>query len=79
MKVSKGVIVLVSSLMLLGLACGYQLENGGKIWALLVAGSNGYDNYRHQVYDAGYCEVHKWFQHFRLSVLEIKLYLNCEF
>ncbi|XP_049863688.1 legumain-like [Schistocerca gregaria] len=25
-----------------------QLENGGKIWALLAAGSNGYDNYRHQ-------------------------------
>jgi glycosylphosphatidylinositol transamidase (GPIT) subunit GPI8 len=49
MKVSRGVIVLVSSLMLLVAACGHQLENGGKIWALLVAGSNGYDNYRHQV------------------------------
>lgn len=47
---SKGLIVLVSSLMVLGSACGYQLGNGGKIWALLVAGSNGYDNYRHQVY-----------------------------
>jgi glycosylphosphatidylinositol transamidase (GPIT) subunit GPI8 len=50
MKMSRGVIVLVSSLMVLGSACGYQLENGGKIWAVLVAGSNGYDNYRHQVY-----------------------------
>lgn len=47
---SRGVIMLVSSLMVLGSARGYQLENGGKIWALLVAGSNGYDNYRHQVY-----------------------------
>lgn len=25
-----------------------RLENGGKIWALLAAGSNGYENYRHQ-------------------------------
>ena len=25
------------------------LENGGKNWALLVAGSNGWGNYRHQV------------------------------
>lgn len=25
------------------------LEDGGKHWALLAAGSNGYDNYRHQV------------------------------
>lgn len=40
--------MLVSSLMVLGAACGDQLENGGKIWALLVAGSSGYDNYRHQ-------------------------------
>lgn len=28
---------------------GGTLPNGGKIWALLVAGSNGYYNYRHQV------------------------------
>lgn len=28
---------------------GGILPNGGKIWALLVAGSNGYYNYRHQV------------------------------
>ncbi|PSN45862.1 Legumain [Blattella germanica] len=27
---------------------GYNLPNGGKIWALLVAGSNDYINYRHQ-------------------------------
>ncbi|KAK3917205.1 Legumain [Frankliniella fusca] len=27
---------------------GGMLPNGGKIWALLVAGSNGYYNYRHQ-------------------------------
>lgn len=26
------------------------LKNGGKNWALLVAGSNGWGNYRHQVY-----------------------------
>ncbi|PNF30184.1 Legumain [Cryptotermes secundus] len=45
---SRGLIMLVSSLMVLGSACGYQLENGGKIWGLLVAGSSGYDNYRHQ-------------------------------
>ncbi|KAL0559526.1 hypothetical protein IC582_004139 [Cucumis melo] len=24
-------------------------DQTGKIWALLIAGSNGYDNYRHQV------------------------------
>lgn len=44
----RGISILVSSLMILYSACGYQLENGGKIWALLVAGSNGYYNYRHQ-------------------------------
>jgi len=27
------------------------LPNGGKIWALLVAGSNYFMNYRHQVND----------------------------
>lgn len=26
-----------------------ELKNGGKHWAVIVAGSNGYDNYRHQV------------------------------
>jgi len=44
----RGISILVSSLMILYSACGYQLENGGKIWALLVAGSNEYFNYRHQ-------------------------------
>jgi len=46
---SRGISILVSSLMILYSACGYELENGGKIWALLVAGSNEYYNYRHQV------------------------------
>lgn len=27
---------------------GGDLPNGGKIWAVLVAGSRMYDNYRHQ-------------------------------
>jgi len=27
---------------------GGELPNGGKIWVLLVAGSSGYENYRHQ-------------------------------
>ncbi|XP_021917142.1 legumain-like [Zootermopsis nevadensis] len=44
----RGVVVLISSLLLLCSVCGYQLKNGGKIWALLVAGSNEYNNYRHQ-------------------------------
>ena len=29
--------------------------SASNVWALLVAGSNGYDNYRHQV---GHCFVH---------------------
>jgi len=44
----RGIIILVSSLMIVYSSFGYQLENGGKIWALLVAGSNEYYNYRHQ-------------------------------
>lgn len=44
----RGISILVSSLMILYSVCGYDLENGGKIWALLVAGSNDYYNYRHQ-------------------------------
>jgi len=50
LKMSRDVIILVPSLLLLCCsAYGYKLEDGGKIWALLVAGSSGYDNYRHQV------------------------------
>lgn len=45
---SRGISILVSFLMFLYSAFGYQLENGGKIWALLVAGSSEYYNYRHQ-------------------------------
>jgi len=35
--------------LLLETSCTKQLENGGKNWALLIAGSNGFFNYRHQV------------------------------
>lgn len=34
------------------------LKNGGKHWALIVAGSNGYYNYRHQVGFGSY-RVHR--------------------
>lgn len=30
-------------------------ESEGTKWAVLVAGSNGWDNYRHQVIILGYC------------------------
>nr|CAD7256972.1 unnamed protein product [Timema shepardi] len=39
---------LVLTLLVVGSVLTYQLPNGGKIWALLVAGSNDYSNYRHQ-------------------------------
>nr|CAD7462459.1 unnamed protein product [Timema tahoe] len=39
---------LVLTLLGVGSVLTYQLPNGGKIWALLVAGSNDYSNYRHQ-------------------------------
>ena len=51
-KMSRYRSILVSAFVVLNfviIISGLQLPNGGKIWALLVAGSNGYDNYRHQV------------------------------
>ncbi|KAJ9598420.1 hypothetical protein L9F63_010895 [Diploptera punctata] len=42
------IVTLTVVLQILTAVNGYQLPNGGKIWALLVAGSNGFDNYRHQ-------------------------------
>lgn len=45
----RGLLQVVSLLMVaVCISSKFQLENGGKKWALLVAGSNGYDNYRHQ-------------------------------
>lgn len=37
-------------------------EEGGKHWALLVAGSNGYFNYRHQ--------VNYFFTHFEVDIFK---------
>ena len=34
--------------LLLDLPSSNEIPNGGKIWVVLVAGSNGYFNYRHQ-------------------------------
>lgn len=48
-----------SSLLLLalaGLAAAFPADDpldGGKHWVVIVAGSNGWYNYRHQVRDAG--------------------------
>ncbi|XP_066991766.2 legumain [Anabrus simplex] len=39
---------IVSALVFASTGHCYHLPGGGKIWALLVAGSSGYDNYRHQ-------------------------------
>lgn len=41
-------VVALALLSLLSSVVATDIE--GKRWAILVAGSNGYDNYRHQVY-----------------------------
>ena len=46
------------------------LPNGGKIWVLLVAGSRGYYNYRHQ---ADICHAyHVSYDNFGFMVLDTK-------
>ena len=49
MKIYFCLILFITISSSLSLPKGGVLSNGGKIWALLVAGSNGYYNYRHQV------------------------------
>lgn len=66
---------------------GGVLENGGKIWALLVAGSNGYYNYRHQVSNIiinlflfRKKKLNKIYSFFRLIyAMHIKFYIKMEF
>jgi len=40
---------LLAFALLCGISFSHSLKDGGKHWALLVAGSNGFENYRHQV------------------------------
>lgn len=51
--------MILKAVVLLGCALGISMfpmeepEDGGKHWVVIVAGSNGWYNYRHQVRTAG--------------------------
>ena len=47
-KLPQPTVLCKNIFLLLDLPSSNEIPNGGKIWVVLVAGSNGYFNYRHQ-------------------------------